>query len=631
MPDAGDLAGRSGIVDLFDACVRRNDQSARDLPVIVLLGPRGSGRSWTLEYLRKRCRRSVAIPYAMLDCEADRAADGAAGVWRLVCDLADELHARWQEFGWLRFPRVTLARLAVEPAELPDDLELAQERLREVLRERARLRSRGQAASEVVVDVGQAVNLPLGGASLIGRFVNWVVVSRRSVDALYRTGLAWFATRAEDNHTGLAELVALNRLFHSRNGRDNAERILVDAFLADVRAAFAKRRPCNCVVLLDNCDTRGGRGLLGLVAASRAASRTCDPVVVVAASRTVPALSGLRERWTMPWSPESTGRPHVPGPESVDYGRWRSGRANRHTADSWWLPVHLRDLTLEELGGVATADHRHCAHRLTGGHPWSARRLLAAMAADEAAPMRAVLDGFVPRAEYLLADLSGPQRRCLVRWSAARDIDFASGARIGPAGSEVATDLHNELERRLWLVRGEPRGAPRLHPWLRRVLLCELTAAGEQEWRRVNGLLLDHANRRGRFLDAAYHALACCDVSAAVDYLSKQLDRLDAEHWIGEFDEVTTAPSRREPADSPVDQHETLLRGRSEADRADGVRNVLWSLVVARWIWTDPVGDPTTSLNATIADGFTQLAAVVDTGMARYRREAGTYRDGRWR
>jgi len=132
MPEGATLPGRSGIDALFTDCIRRPAEgSTGDLPVIVLLGMRGSGKTWVLEYLKGRCEGSDAIPYVFADC----AAQPDNSVWQLSCELADALHAeRWPGFGRLNFPRVTLARLAVEHLKLDENLAPAQEALRKKLR-----------------------------------------------------------------------------------------------------------------------------------------------------------------------------------------------------------------------------------------------------------------------------------------------------------------------------------------------------------------------------------------------------------------------------------------------------------------------------------------------------------------
>ncbi|MGH3925110.1 MAG: hypothetical protein ACRDTT_19985, partial [Pseudonocardiaceae bacterium] len=208
MPESGTLPGRSGITDkLFAECIRRPaDGSARDLPLVVLLGTRGSGKTWVLKYLRNTCRRSVAIPYTFLDCAdpPDRS------VWQVIGDLADTLHAeKWKEFGSLNFPRVTLGRLAAEHPPLPNDLERAQEELREELR--APFKQHVSPIVDLLADVLRASHVPQTMISIVAWTARLVAGSHRAVERLYRMGLQWYGDQfGLSGHSGLSVLVELN-------------------------------------------------------------------------------------------------------------------------------------------------------------------------------------------------------------------------------------------------------------------------------------------------------------------------------------------------------------------------------------------------------------------------------------
>ncbi|MCA1603951.1 MAG: hypothetical protein LC775_00350, partial [Acidobacteria bacterium] len=311
---------------------------------------------------------------------------------------------------------------------------------------------------------------------------------------------------------------------------------------------------------------------------------------------------------------------------------------------SWWCPVYLRDLTEGELDQDferRRLNHREFIYRFTGGHPWSAHRvhklgpsgvLGASLSESE---LRNLPAEFARQeaAEYLLSDLPPTLRHNLVAWSAARDIGTAAAA-LG----EGAGGMRAELEKRLWLIPPDnllPKPtptAPRLHPWLRRILLREL-AEDSARWPQVHCMLRDYATRTKRPLDAAYHELACDELLPAVEYLAGLFDWMDADSWIRIFDTVTDAPGRGS-AEIPVERHERLVFARGQLD--DGpldqtarIRKTLWSLVAARWIWSDQLGDPKVSLKDTIADGFARLADESPAGSARYRREARIYRETR--
>ncbi|MGH4023685.1 MAG: hypothetical protein ACRDRV_03780 [Pseudonocardiaceae bacterium] len=635
------LPGRSGITDkLFIDCIRRPaDEAAHDLPLIVLLGTRGSGKTWVLKSLRNACRRSVAIPYTFLDC----ADPPGRSVWKLITDLADALHAQnWKEFGRLNFPRVTLGRLAAEHPQLPPGNLTAEEMLLEGLRAKARLKARSESVGDLVTDVSQALDRP---QPIIRLLLSVLAVLRRVAESphlvryVYRTGLQWYGIRfGPSEHSGLSALVELNRYYHSDDGR--ASQMLCEALVEDLNQAFARKRKFNCAVLLDNCDHPAGTGFLSLLAELRSGHSGCDPMVVVATSRTVPHLTGLDREWVFPWEPDRSGASRMPGADTVDYSTWRDNHISGDDQVSRWCPVHLRDLTLSELRRDFVRhhlNHHDFVHRLTSGHPWSARRVTRAVSSG-ALPARLGEDELLDipaafarqAAEYLLADLAAPLREKLVHWSAARDVDTAATV-LGDGGK----DLRRELETRLWLVRDLPLprrapGNPRIHPWLRRILLREL-AATPADWSWAHRKLRDHAVEEHRPLDAAYHALACRELSPAVEHLAGQFDITDADSWIGEFEAVTDAPGAA-PGGIPVERHETLElergpRNDAPLTRRDRVRNTLWSMVAARWIWSDQLGDPKATLKDTIADGFVRLADENPAGSARYRREARAYRE----
>lgn len=636
MIGGADLPGRSGVVALFDYVLHRRD--VRDLPLMVLFGPRGSGKTWVLKYVGNACRDSATIPHALVDC-----AERGYSVWRLVGKLADDLYGPWPEFGAVDFRRVWLARVAVAIGDLPEDDEAARNRVRAELRARAGLGDTAGAAGEIITDAAQlphaaqALDISPGELKFVGRLAARLVTSalnsRYSVERLFRTGLAWYAERAKRPGSGLAELVRLNRLAQNVNTRREADRMLVAAFLADLEAAYAgRRRPCNGVVLLDNCHEDAGRELLNLIAQVRAGSPECDPLVVLAAARALPALVGLRDRWSFSWdtrktsATRDTGRTAPPTAAAVAYPAWRAGRGERDSPGSWWLPIHLQGLTPTELVRVVPDEAARFVHGLTLGHPWSARQLRDLPL--DAQSRRAVLDRFEPG--YLLTELSDRSRE-LRRWAAARDVEAAANA-LGGRGS----DLYDRLGPSLWLTAPEAPGKwPRIHPWLRRILLWQLAEEGEAEWRRAHHRLRDWATQhRPLDVDKLYHSLACEEIDTTVDYLLGLLRPretvgypLDADTWIAKFDDITAAPGLHRRAGSAAARYDELL---DRCPESSGPRRVVWSLVAARWIWADPLGDPEYVLAHTISREFVRLADdVVESGRNQFHREASKYQEMR--
>lgn len=618
------LLGRSGIISLFKELLRRN---GRDLPLTVLIGPPGSGKSWVLQYIERACGGSAAIPYAFVDC-----AERNYTPWQLVCRLADELSGSWPEFGAIRFRRVWLALVAVSITDLSDDPGDTTNcsRVREELRRRVRIRERADVASRAADEVGlildarQALDVSPAEVRLVGNLLRSAISSRYAVDALFRTGLNWYGERGKRGDSGVDELVRLNLSFHDTSRRREAERTLVAAFLADIEAAYSRRkRPFNCVVLLDNCHEEAGRTVLDLVAHARATSAVCDPVVVVAAAGALPELTGLRGRWQMPWetkeratSARKAARQEVPTSRSVSYVAW-SGSRDREMPGSWWLPVRLCNLTPGELARSIPDEHVRFLSDLTNGHPWSVRELASAL--SEPRSRRAVLDGL--RYDYLLTGLPDRLHGELVCWSAARDIDAAAGAL-----SARHSDLSDWLEKSLWLTAEDPLRRPRIHPWLRRVLLWQLARTGKDRWNAAHGRLRDWAAvHRKVEIDIWYHSLACGEVGTAVDHLlDQQQNGADAESWIEKLNGITAAPGLHHHAENAEARYDELL---ALCPDETGPRRVVWSLVAARWIWADPLGDPGFTLTHAIADEFVLLADVFETGRNRFHQEARKYRE----
>ncbi len=643
MTEGATLLGRSGIDALFTDCIRRqaDGSSARPLPVVVLFGKRGSGKTWTLKYLEGRCKGSDAIPYVSVD----RATRPDSSVWQLSCEIADSFHAKkWLGFGRLNFPRVTLARLAAQHKNLPENLdpESAREELRKQLR--IQFKHHVDPVIDLVTNLLPALSTPQWIISTIVSSIRLIARSNRAVERLYQRGLQWYGVQFGNSETsGLSVLVELNRRFQSNNQSEFAASMLLEAFLDDLADVFTRRRDFNCAILLDNCDDPGGTGFLNLLAERRSCRPERDQLVVVAASRTRLDLIDFDRSWVFPWEPDRSGAPRMPDPDQASYTSWQDNRARGTDLGSWWYPVHLRDLRGDELRQdyrQRRLHHPAFVSRFTGGHPWSAHRVhkpgssgaLANILSEAELLNMPAEFARQEAAEYLLADLPPALRPTLVRWSAARDISAAAALADGGG------DLRSELEKRLWLVSNSnplPKtnpGGPQLDPWLRRILLRELAEDAER-WSQVHHSLYDYAKQSPHRLNAAYHKLACGELSQAVDYLTEEFGWMDADSWIEKFDAVTEAPSRAS-AETPVERHDQLVCARGPLD--DGpldqkarIRKILWSLVAARWIWSDQLGDPKVSLKDTIADGYARLADESWAGAARYRREARTYREMR--
>lgn len=239
---------------------------------------------------------------------------------------------------------------------------------------------------------------------------------------------------------------------------------------------------------------------------------------------------------------------------------------------------------------------------------------------------------------YLLEDLAdepGSDRRAvLVRWSAARDLSVCAQV-FGTGTGDHGEPLPGLLRER-WLLAAED-GRLVLHPWLRRLLLWEL-AADEEMWRDSHARLAAHF-RTGRErpseltpgtdmeLEEMYHRLALGETEPVAALLARRFTERGSEDFIRDLDLVTSAPNRLDKAVPPLRLLESLTTGSDTP--AMSPEAVIRRLVVARWIWSDPLSDPGRRLNAVIAGNYDHLAAMRSSGIVPLYDEAVRYRQ--WR
>jgi hypothetical protein len=459
--------------------------------------------------------------------------------YEIAVQIAFHLARRYRDMDRLRFPRLLIGLVALR-IPLQDAFPgQAGRQVRQQLRA-ARRRRINPAQVAALVDAGaRGLGLPPVPVTeqvitLLARAFEYAATNSR-----LNRHLDWYtdATSAED------ELIELNK--HHRGAseadRDFVDRLLCEAFLADLRAAYAHRSiRQNCLALLDNIDQRasGAAAFLELLAKLRtqhAVSHPAghDPLLVVATSATIVAVPG-----PLDGHPDD---PRIRRAADASYADWLPDR--ERTPTSWWYPVRLRDFTEDEVTETSAAHakeitawaHRSVVpdlsgtnplvHRLSYGHPWSVRQLdlaigerlaaggsehrlrgiLADPAPDTAGRTDADADdgprlGAYARA-YLLGGLTEGQRVAAIRLSAARAPSSAVNAGLLTGLTEHSRDrVMLELRRRLWLFTAVPedantrggsgpsgylgpapdRSQPVLHPWLRLLLLEGLEELGER-------------------------------------------------------------------------------------------------------------------------------------------------------
>jgi hypothetical protein len=611
---------------LLDECVKRPDGLSRKLPVIVALGPRGTGKTALLRTIEDRC--SDRVPYARLDFEEMPEARPRETVTNLAFDLSRDCG----QFGRLAFPALTLCLLVVGST-------LNLRNRQEALADLRSLLAGKQPMDKYRDDVGKLVKLA-GKFGLPG----WAPAA---TDVLLQ-GLSWVDRRRwlssiKKLSQGSADprdvLIDLKKKEQGKEENQKAvDAIFCDAFLADLRRAYLgafnrSRRTANCVVLLDNTHTLSGRQFLdALTQLRRKAEGNPDPMAVLSTSRCW--NTAWNAGWHRPGAARARhgNRPSPRNPSEVDEDWQESGRLEAQW-DPWYL-VELGHLTEDDTIDIA-AEHKALTlprvpsfvHRLTDGHPWAVRRVFGEAVTltdrDEMSALRRLFDSEESVAEeafdYLLQDISSPtQRRDLITASAGHGIGFLSDSEIlrsdMPDGESA---LHNALSNNLWLVYESDGKRSRfvLNPWLRRLLLHKLALrddASPISWTEVHSRCRSFYENRGNATEARYHDLALGDIAAVVRHLRLPFDSVDApfelemaKEWLSELDTITEAPNRLPDDEDPRIQVEKLI---GNVEPIGHFEMALPRLVAASWIFHDPLGDPGKTLTAIIASAYEHLA-----------------------
>ncbi|MBI0377083.1 hypothetical protein JBE27_12580, partial [Streptomyces albiflaviniger] len=414
---------------------------------------------------------------------------------------------------------------------------------------------------------------------------------------------------------------------------------------SNVRHSFMPR---SYLLLLDNSHTEYGRRFLDLLIRARhddavVAGADCDPLTVVASSN----------RWLPRWGP-ATGDQwpwRLRGPDRASLADWREHRPGRDSDDTWWYPLRLRDLNLDEVRIQIELELRHhpdlapftrlapFVHRLTGGLPRAVSLVLellrhSSVPVEDGAeqdrwlrtlPDRTPREGEDTRTlaeaalDHLLRDFDPARRVALEECAAARDLSIAT--RLLGSGDS----LFGEVRGR-WLLHSPGAVTPALHPWLRRLLLWRL-AGRPDDWDAVQELLAEHFRSEGRPVQEMYHRLAAERIDEVTGYLVERFPAVPAAQWISEFNTITAAPNRLGQAGGPLELLADLAP--DEPPEAVTTASVIRELITVRWVWSDPLADPGMRLNDMIADGFNQLSRLRRNDIVALFNEAERYRH--WR
>jgi hypothetical protein len=639
------LRGRSGILSLVEECLTLAPDEER--PVITLLGPRGSGASQAHGAVLDRFGNEQPFAYVNFGGEHSLLPRYALAL------IARQMGQKARRYGRARFPLLTLGLLVSDedlrirnPAEGRRAVRRQVDRFQEANEQRY---DGDYLAAFLDVSAG-ALGLPDGVSSLALNLVAGAVRhSRKRLTGKLSSSAHWFGahplTRRSDDWEALIEL---NQWRHEGDAADQErlDRLLFAAFLEDLRRNCARNfMPRSYLLLLDNTHTPYGRRFVDLLLHARHEDTVmkngpCDPLTVVASTN----------RWLPRWGPASGDtwlwRPR--GPDRASLADWRENRPTRDSQDTWWYPLRLRDLRLDEVriridllfGGVPElAPYTRLTpfvHRLTGGLPRAVQEVLEVLRQSgppahsgveqdlwlRSLPVRPLRTGDRTQrlvdvaVGHLLRGLGEREQEHLAECAAARDLS----AGVHVLGHDDA--LFAEVRAR-WLL--DPAGLePLLHPWLRRLLLWQL-AERPADWDLAHELLAEHYRGRRRPVEELYHLLATGRVDHVADALTRRFATQPATRWISDLEAVTAAPNRLGPEAAPLELIEQLGAGRGPAAAVD-TEAVVRGLVTARWLWSDPLADPGMRLSGLVADGYSQLARLRQEDIVPLLNEAERYR-----
>ncbi|WP_435840480.1 hypothetical protein [Streptomyces bobili] len=569
-----------------------------DVPVLVLAGGRGTGKSAVLaellEAYTERTRKGEArkrTPVALIDCEDvqfagpphEESPESWSPVWQALLVLAEQLTEPVKAAGQLTFPRLTAGLVAVRASDWSGRTD--SERIRRELVRILLLNERGSRFGGAGRWAARVAGRVIVAASGQGPFVAAAIEA--TLEALSegfthhkeQRPSQWY--RGYPNAGGNAKrgLLLLSGNFRAGGtSREHAERWLVRALLADLAEAYSGlgshlRRIGRPVVLLDNARSGPGPGLLGAVLRDRAEGAD-DQVVCVATVRGTehPALGDAVRR-------ELAEVPRV--------AEWEPGSSPSSRALLVPLPPLGPDETLHMVGAVCDDIEvpprlPQAAHRLTGGNPLGI--VLLATAArqhpERAASLGRLLtsdirleegqaDGHPAYAELLARLVPADRLEELTVLAAAHDHDSAVALAAAHLpddfGSSGVRSLRSRLaEEGMPAVPGQFVG----DPFVRTLLLLRLHHRDPDHggWREVHETLIRHytdaapgpdpapvpdpvpAPDPARTPDPARaryrlaHELALGNTENAVSHLRDTFRTLDPRAWLDTLCFLASAP-----------------------------------------------------------------------------------------
>lgn len=622
-------------------------------PVVVLLGPVGSGKTHTLESIEQDC--GTAVVHALFDFKRDHPASTVEALTR----IAYRFSRKWTARRRARFRRFTLGLIAVQAPLDHISFDDDRERLHARIEEFARNPRMHSIADEIrgLADTAKEADIltpPL--AEAIKETLPWLVrwAGRKPLGKAKRW---WRDDIPEVEGMPLLDtLISLNEKVRERPAEMTAW--LTAAFIADVRDNYITMSkpdpvsPCACdnpdkihhyhnwVLLLDNIDQDSGARFVADLhnARDRHLRRhpgEHDPVVVIATS------GRWNTDWGHEWRPPWKSEPNLPDRlrtvvrcREAGYQHW-TGESGPERQSPKHYPVLLEPLGIDETARILGIQEASAtcvlAQRATGGLPAAVTAVAALLGDREFSPgVRDVLrpsDPVAPEADQWRARLD--DLRLAQRLPDVSIEEFVTAAPFATAPWLVPAEatsliphpqvgrILTELRTALWVTahaRGRGTADPaELHPWVARTLVSALAARRECPDRPSYDdqfkALLGDPETQSDMARKAYCQLALGQLSDVVDAFESDFDQGPHQDWIDRLELVARAPDNK-----PLDRDRaTLFQDLIDMDVANRpggrstVGNVVTRLVAALWLASDPFVMPDPAQRDHIANGFGEL------------------------
>jgi hypothetical protein len=638
---------------------RENGKPTRPQPVIILLGPVGSGKTYALDTI------SDDLAWGVVHARFNFGQDQPVTTVEVLTQLAYDLSLKWRHRAKPQFVRFAIAVIALQAQLGGVSRERDRAELRNLINDFGQARWAHQLDNLVnnllnpLVDAAQATTLlPQPFGALLKTTLPRLIRAVRPRLGKAMRSLADFPQA--EGASPLDALVTLNRL--GRGPSPDIKAItawLTEAFLADVRENHRRmsnpepKSPCDCanpdkvkhlhnwVLLLDDVDHPDGAGFLTDLTAARDAyllqhpddPHAHDALLVMATSGRW--QGDWNVAWRPPWKPEPAVHDKlraVPSCHTATYDRWAKPTAGLRLSP--YYPVLLDTLQIGEiariLGTNSAAPKAALTYRATGGLPSAVKHLAAPLherTVQQGA--RDVLNTENPDGDpwyFRLAELGLTDHLPDVRMD-----DFITAAPFATAPWLIPLSATNrinqplvgriltELRTAFWVNARDARGVTAdhvtLHPWIATNLVSALAHRKNKTGPSYMGqftALCDDPDTEKDPVRRAYCRLALGDISTVVTLFEQDFDRRQHQDWIDRLTMVVHAPDNLPLGQNYGELYEELVNidiGQGPPERTE-VRNNVARLVASSWLTANPFAVRGLNQNREIANAFESLARV---------------------